>query len=234
MLAGGTEAPLSDLGIAGFANMTALSRSGVSMPFDIERDGFVIGEGAGVIVLEERSRAIARGAHIYAELAGAASTADAHHITAPSPDGSGAARCMELALADALLSPADVTHVNTHGTSTPPGDAAEAEAIYKVFGAPGPPVTSIKGVLGHTLAAAGAIEAVAVALSMQHGQIPPTTGTHNVDPAFQLDVVTDGPGTGSRDRSVQLVRLRRATTAAWCWCRVGPVSPGRATGSAPT
>ena len=108
------------------------------MPFDIDRDGFVIGEGAGVIVLEERSRAIARGAHLYAELAGAASTADAHHITAPSPDGSGAARCMELALADALLSPADVTHVNTHGTSTPPGDAAEAEAIYKVFGSPGP------------------------------------------------------------------------------------------------
>ena len=193
MLAGGTEAPLSDLGIAGFANMTALSSSGVSMPFDVGRDGFVIGEGAGVIVLEERSRAIARGAHLYAELAGAASTADAHHITAPSPDGSGAARCMELALGDALLSPADVAHVNTHGTSTPPGDAAEAEAIYKVFGPAGPPVTSVKGVLGHTLAAAGAIEAVAVALSMQHGQIPPTTGTHNVDPAFQLDVVLDGP-----------------------------------------
>jgi 3-oxoacyl-[acyl-carrier-protein] synthase II len=100
---------------------------------------------------------------------------------------------MELALADALLSPADVTHVNTHGTSTPPGDAAEAEAIYKVFGAPGPAITSVKGVLGHTLAAAGAIEAVAVALSMQHRQIPPTTGTHNVDPAFQLDLVLDGP-----------------------------------------
>ena len=139
MLGGGTEAPLSPLGIAGFANMTALSRSGVSMPFDVARDGFVIGEGAGVLVLEERARALARGAHIYAELAGAASTADAHHMTAPSPDGSGAARCMELAMADATLSPADVAHVNTHGTSTPPGDAAEAEAIFKVFGAPGPP-----------------------------------------------------------------------------------------------
>jgi 3-oxoacyl-[acyl-carrier-protein] synthase II len=193
MLTGGTEAPLSTLGIAGFANMTALSRSGVSMPFDVERDGFVIGEGAGMLVLEERSRAIARGAHIYAELAGAASTADAHHMTAPSPDGSGAARCMELAMIDAQLSPADVTHVNSHGTSTPPGDAAEAEAIYKVFGASGPAVTSIKGVLGHTLAAAGAIEAVAVALTIQHRQIPPTAGTKNVDPAFQLDLVTDGP-----------------------------------------
>jgi 3-oxoacyl-[acyl-carrier-protein] synthase II len=179
--------------VAGFANMTALSRSGVSMPFDVHRDGFVIGEGAGVVVLEERSRAIARGAHIYAELAGAASTADAHHITAPSPDGSGAARCMELAMADAQLSASDVTHVNSHGTSTPPGDAAEAEAIYKVFGSPGPAVTSIKGVIGHTLAAAGAIEAVAVALTFAHRQIPPTTGTTEVDPAFQLDVVTAGP-----------------------------------------
>ena len=138
MVAGGSEAPLSPLGVAGFSNMTALSTSGVSMPFDSDRDGFVIGEGAGVVVLEERSRALARGAHIYAELAGAASTADAYHITAPSPDGNGAARCMELALADAEMKPSEVTHVNTHGTSTPPGDAAEAEAICKVFGSPGP------------------------------------------------------------------------------------------------
>ena len=193
MLAGGSEAPLSDLGISGFSNMTALSTSGVSMPFDVARDGFVIGEGAGIIVLEERSRALARGAPIYAEIAGAASTADAHHITAPSPDGSGAARCMELALADAQLNATDVTHINTHGTSTPPGDSAEAEAIFKVFGASGPPVTSIKGVIGHTLAAAGAIEAVAVALSIKHRQIPPTAGTRNVDPAFSLDVVIGGP-----------------------------------------
>jgi 3-oxoacyl-[acyl-carrier-protein] synthase II len=193
MLAGGSEAPLSDLGISGFSNMTALSTSGVSMPFDVARDGFVIGEGAGIIVLEERSRALARGAPIYAEIAGAASTADAHHITAPSPDGSGAARCMELALADAQLNATDVAHINAHGTSTPPGDSAEAEAIFKVFGASGPPVTSIKGVIGHTLAAAGAIEAVAVALSIKHRQIPPTAGTRNVDPAFSLDVVIGGP-----------------------------------------
>jgi len=193
MVAGGSEAPLCDIGVAGFANMTALSRSGVSMPFDVERDGFVIGEGAGALVLEERSAAIARGAHIYAEIAGAASTADAHHITAPAPDGSGAARCMELALEDAQMSPADITHINTHGTSTPPGDLAEAEAIHKVFGWPGPPATSIKGMIGHTLAAAGAIEAVAVALSIEHRQIPPTAGTKQVDPACSLDLVTREP-----------------------------------------
>jgi 3-oxoacyl-[acyl-carrier-protein] synthase II len=193
VVAGGSEAPLSQLGIAGFSNMTALSSSGVSMPFDVDRDGFVIGEGAAMLVLEERSRAISRGATIYAELLGSASTADAHHITAPSPDGSGAARCMELAIADAQLSPSDITHVNAHGTSTPNGDAAEAEAIYKVFGCPGPAVTSIKGVLGHTLGAAGAIEAVAVVLTLRHGLIPPTAGTKNVDPAFQLDLVTGSP-----------------------------------------
>jgi 3-oxoacyl-[acyl-carrier-protein] synthase II len=193
VLAGGSEAPLSQLGIAGFSNMTALSRTGVSMPFDVARDGFVIGEGAAVLVLEERSRAISRGAAIYAELAGSASTADAHHITAPSPDGSGAARCMELAIADAQLSPSDITHVNAHGTSTPNGDAAEAEAIYKVFGYPGPAVTSIKGVLGHTLGAAGAIEAVATALTIKYGVIPPTASTRNVDPAFQLDLVMGNP-----------------------------------------
>jgi 3-oxoacyl-[acyl-carrier-protein] synthase II len=193
MVAGSSEAPLCEIGVAGFANMTALSRSGVSMPFDAARDGFVIGEGAGAVVLEEHSRALARGAHIYAELAGAASTADAHHVTAPAPEGAGAARCMELALADAQISPADVTHINAHGTSTPLNDAAEAEAIHKIFGLPGPAVTSIKGVIGHTLAAAGSIEAVAVALSIQRRQIPPTAGTVNVDPSCQLDLVVGRP-----------------------------------------
>ncbi len=193
MVAGGSEAPLSGLGVAGFSNMTALSRSGVSMPFDVDRDGFVIGEGAGVVVLEERERALARGAPVYAEVAGAASTADAHHITAPRPDGGGAARCMELALADAQVRPEQVTHINAHGTSTPLNDAAEAEAIVKVFGLPGPAVTSIKGVLGHTLAAAGAIEAVAVCLSFRHRLLPPTAGTRHQDPALPIDLVTGGP-----------------------------------------
>ena len=193
MVAGGSEAPLSPLGVAGFANMTALSRSGVSMPFDVDRDGFVIGEGAGVVVLEERERAMARGARIYTELAGAASTADAHHITAPSPDGAGAARCMELAMADARVSPGEITHINAHGTSTPLNDASEGQAILKVFGSPGPAVSSIKGVIGHTLAAAGAIEAVAVALSFLHHQIPPTAGTRTLDPAVPLDLVMGAP-----------------------------------------
>lgn len=189
MVAGSSEAPLCDLGVAGFANMTALSRSGISRPFDVQRDGFVIGEGAAILVLEERSRALARGAHIYAELAGAASTADAHHITAPAPEGAGAARCMELALADAQISPSEVAQINAHGTSTPLNDMAEAEAIHKVFGWPGPPVTSIKGMIGHTLGAAGAIEAVSVALSIEHRLIPPTAGTKELDPACQLDLV---------------------------------------------
>jgi 3-oxoacyl-[acyl-carrier-protein] synthase II len=193
VLAGSAEAAATELGIAGFSNMTALSTSGVSMPFDVKRDGFVIGEGGAVLVLEEYDRAVARGAHIYAELVGGASTADAHHITAPAPHGSGAIRCMELALVDAQLAASDITHINAHGTSTPANDLPEAEAINKVFGAPGPAVTSVKGVTGHSLGAAGSIEAAAVVLSMEHHQIPPTAGLTELDPEIHLDVVTGGP-----------------------------------------
>jgi 3-oxoacyl-[acyl-carrier-protein] synthase II len=193
VIAGSAEAAATELGIAGFSNMTALSTSGVSMPFDAKRDGFVIGEGAGVLVLEAYDRAVARGAHIYAEVAGAASTADAHHITAPAPHGSGAISCMELALVDAELSAGDVTHVNAHGTSTPANDGAEAEAVTKVFGLPGPAVTSIKGITGHSLGAAGSLEAVALALSIKYGLIPPTVGLTELDPEIHLDIVTGGP-----------------------------------------
>lgn len=193
VLAGSSEAPLSEIGLAGFANMTALSSSGVSMPFDEHRDGFVIGEGGAVLVLEDLDRAVARGARIYAEIAGAASTADAHHITAPAPDGSGAVICMELALRDAGLTPADITHVNAHGTSTPLNDAAEAEAVTKVFGTPGPAVTSIKGVTGHSLGAAGSIEAVALALTMAKRLIPPTAGLRQLDSDMHIDVVQGEP-----------------------------------------
>ncbi len=193
VLAGAAEAPLTETGIVGFTNMTALSTSGVSKPFDATRDGFVIAEGGAVLVLEDWDRAVARGARIYAELAGAASTADAHHITAPSPGGSGASACMELALADAGLTPAEVVHINAHGTSTSLNDAAEAEAITKVFGAPGPAVTSTKGVTGHALGAAGALEAVAVVLSMVHRKIPPTAGLTEIDPDIHLDLVMGGP-----------------------------------------
>jgi 3-oxoacyl-[acyl-carrier-protein] synthase II len=191
MLGGGTEAPMTPVGITGFANMTALSTSGRSMPFDVDRDGFVISEGGGVLVLEELERATARGARIYGILAGAASNADAHHITAPSPGGAGAARCMEMAISDGGLSPSDIVHINAHGTSTPLNDAAEAEAIEKLFGSPGPVVTSTKGVTGHALGAAGAIEAVALVMSMDRKLIPPTAGLRNLDPEIHIDVPTE-------------------------------------------
>jgi 3-oxoacyl-[acyl-carrier-protein] synthase II len=190
MLAGSSEACLTETAIACFTNMTALSARGISRPFDRNRDGFVIAEGGAVLVLEEWERAVARGARIYAEISGAASTADAHHITAPAPGGSGAVSCMELALADAGLAPADIVHINAHGTSTDLNDASEAEAIAKLFGSPGPLVTSTKGVTGHSLGAAGAIEAVALALTIDKALIPPTVGLEELDPDFHIQVVT--------------------------------------------
>ncbi|MGE3834752.1 MAG: beta-ketoacyl synthase [Acidimicrobiia bacterium] len=193
MLAGGSETAITPTGVAGFRNMTALSASGISRPFDLDRDGFVIAEGAGILVLEAWDLAVARGATIHGEILGSASTADAHHITAPSPDGSGAVRCMEWALADAGLAAAEIGQINAHGTSTPLNDAAEALAITKVFGTPGPPVTSTKGVTGHALGAAGALEATAVLLSMRHRLIPPTSGLVNLDPAVTVDVVAGAP-----------------------------------------
>lgn len=194
VLAGSSEAAMSPTGIAGFTNMTALSSSGVSRPFDPDRDGFVIAEGGAVLVLEEWEAAQARGATILAEIMGSASTADAHHITAPAPGGVGAIACMELALQDAGVTPADIRHINAHGTSTPLNDAAEADAITKVFGDHNPPVTSIKGVTGHSLGAAGAIEAVAVIESMQHRLIPPTDGHRSLDPEMpEIDVVKGEP-----------------------------------------
>lgn len=193
VLAGSSEAAMTEIGIAGFSNMTALSTSGVSMPFDAKRDGFVMGEGGGVLVLEDMDRAVARGAHIYAELIGGASTADAHHITAPAPGGNGAVSCMEQALVDAGITPDQVSHINAHGTSTPANDLAEGQAIAKVFGSPGPAVTSIKGVTGHSLGAAGSLEAVALALTIEHRLIPPTAGLTELDPEVHLDVVTGEP-----------------------------------------
>jgi 3-oxoacyl-[acyl-carrier-protein] synthase II len=171
--------------------MTALSKTGLSRPFDTGRDGFCIAEGAGVLVLEERGAALERGVRIYGEILGAASTCDAHHMTAPSPDGSGAAACMRLALTDAELEPGDIRAVNAHGTSTPLNDAAEAAAVTAVFGAGAVPVTSIKGVTGHGLGAAGALEAASVLLSFVHRELPPTMGTTEVDPALDIDVVLE-------------------------------------------
>jgi 3-oxoacyl-[acyl-carrier-protein] synthase II len=188
-LGGAAEAGMTPVGMAAFANMTALSTSGNSRPFDIRRDGFVITEGAGALVLEAWDHAVARGARIYGEPAGSASTADAHHITAPIPGGSGAAACMTLAMEDAGVSADQIGHINAHGTSTPLNDKAEADAITKVFGASAPPVTSTKGITGHGLGASGAIEAVAVVLSIQHALIPPTSGYEQPDPDIHLDVV---------------------------------------------
>jgi 3-oxoacyl-[acyl-carrier-protein] synthase II len=192
-IGGGSEASMQPVAIAAFSNMTALSSSGASRPFDARRDGFVLTEGAAALVLEDWDRAVTRGARIYAELVGAASTSDAHHITAPSPDGSGAVACMELALADACIGPADVGHINAHGTSTPLNDLAESRAITKVFGEPGPLVTSTKGVTGHGLAAAGAIEAVAAVLTIHHATIPPTAGYEQPDPEITLRIVHGAP-----------------------------------------
>jgi 3-oxoacyl-[acyl-carrier-protein] synthase II len=188
-IGGGAEAAMTPVGIGAFSNMTALSTSGISRPFDARRDGFVVAEGAGALVLETLDHARRRGARIYGEILGAASTADAHDITAPAPGGSGAAACMELALADAGIGPEAVGHINAHGTSTPLNDRAESQAIAKVFGTPGPPVTSIKGVTGHALGGAGAIEAVATALAIHRRLIPPTAGYEEPDPDIGLDVV---------------------------------------------
>ena len=192
-VAGGAEAVMVEIAEAGFRNMTALSNTEFSRPFDVGRDGFVMGEGAGILILEEWEHAVTRGATIYAEVLGAASTADAHHITAPDPSGHGAIRCMELALEDAGVSASDVSHINAHGTSTPLNDLAESVAVRKVFGDVAPPVTSIKGHLGHSLAAAGALEGVASVMTLVNQVIPPTAGTTNVDPEVGLDVVIGEP-----------------------------------------
>ncbi len=192
-LAGGSEAPFCPTSVAGFSNMTALSGTGESRPFDQRRNGFVMSEGAAVLVLENADKARERGATVLALLSGSASTADAHHITAPAPGGSGAIRCMEMAMADAGVSPSDIAQVNAHGTSTPLNDAAEAHALGKIFGTTGgPAITSTKGVTGHALGAAGALEAAAVIQSMRNGIIPPTFGLEQRDPELpEIDLVTE-------------------------------------------
>lgn len=195
VLAGSTEAALTPVSIQGFTNMTALSSDGLTHPFSVGRDGFVMAEGAAVVVLEELSHALERGARPMAEILGWASTADAHHITAPSPGGEGAAVCIKLALEHARIAPGDVTQINAHGTGTPLNDAAEASAIVSVFGDETPPVTSTKGVHGHALGAAGALEATAVVLSIVNRRIPPTKGVTEYDPALpELDLVVEPEG----------------------------------------
>ena len=191
VLAGGSESCQTPIFNNGFMNMKALSPTGISRPFDVARDGFCSAEAAVVLVLEEYEAAKARGATIYAEIAGTGSTAEGHHITAPSPEGAGAIACMRAALDDAGISADEVTHINAHGTSTPLNDAAEAIAVKEVFGSNRPAVTSIKGVTGHSLGAAGAVEAATLALSYRHRELPPTMHVTELDPALDVDVVLE-------------------------------------------
>ena len=198
VIAGGAESSITPVGLAAFNRMGALSRRKddplhASRPFDKDRDGFVMGEGAGFLVLESWERATGRGARIYGGIAGYGRNSDAYHITAPSPGGEGAVRCMELALEDAGISAADIGHVNAHGTSTPLNDAAEAEAVMKVFGSSAPPVSSVKGSTGHLIGAAGAVEAIASFLAMAEGHVFPTTNHLEADPALSIDVVHGTP-----------------------------------------
>jgi 3-oxoacyl-[acyl-carrier-protein] synthase II len=195
VVCGGTEACVSPVAMAAFARMGALSKNPeparASRPFDDERDGFVMGEGAAFVVLESFDRAAARGARIHGEVLGYGLTCDAHHITAPLEDGTGAVAAIEMALTDAGLPPTAIGHVNAHGTSTPHNDAAEAAAIAKVFGPGAIPVTSTKGVTGHLIGAAGALEAVAALLSASRGLVPPTANHEHTD--LPVDVVAGEP-----------------------------------------
>jgi 3-oxoacyl-[acyl-carrier-protein] synthase II len=203
MLAGGVEAGIHEAVVGGFASMKALSTrnddpEGASRPFDEGRDGFVIGEGAGVLVLESLEHAQARGAEPLAEVVGYGATADASHITLPAPGGIGAVRAARRALEKAGLKPSDIDHLNAHATSTPEGDRAELQAIRTIFGehAPKVAVTANKSMLGHTLGAAGAIESIAVIQALRTGQVPPTVNLVAPDPAGEgLDLT---PGTATR------------------------------------
>jgi 3-oxoacyl-[acyl-carrier-protein] synthase II len=163
-----------------------------SRPFDTERDGFVLGEGAGVLILERISHAKARGSRVRGYVGGYGASMDAYHFTAPHPEGQGAAQAISVALADAGLQPSDIGHVNAHGTSTPLNDLAEARALHKVFTTP-PPVTSAKSVIGHAIGASGALEAIATLLTLEHQSIPPTANLDHLDPEIDLDVVSHAP-----------------------------------------
>jgi 3-oxoacyl-[acyl-carrier-protein] synthase II len=196
IFAGGSEATIVPLGIAGFCAMRAMSTRNhepqrASRPFDAERDGFVMGEGAGILVIEELEHAKARGAKIYCELIGYGNTADANHLTAPSPEGEGAARCMRMGLRSARLNPEDVDYINTHGTSTPQGDICETLAIKTVFGdhARKVAISSTKGATGHMLGAAGAAEMAICAKTIQTNIVPPTINYEHPDPQCDLDYV---------------------------------------------
>lgn len=196
MLCGGSEAPVELIGLAGFGNMRALSTRNdepatASRPYDVDRDGFVMSEGAAVVVLETLEHALARGAKIYAELAGYGLSCDAYHLTSPMPEGEGASRCMELAMEHAGIQPQEVDYINTHGTSTSMGDVCEVKAIKRTFGAHAKDslvVSSTKSMTGHLLGAAGGVELIACVKAIQDNFIPPTINVFNQDPECDLDV----------------------------------------------
>ena len=196
VIAGGAESAITPLGVGGFSAMKALSTRNdepqrASRPFDRERDGFIIAEGSGVLILEERDRAVKRGTKIYAEVLGYAANGDAYHMTAPAPEGEGAARCMRLSLKDAGITPSEVDYINAHGTSTEYNDTNETQAIKKVFGEQAfkLAVSSTKSMTGHLLGAAGAVEGIFSVLALRHGIIPPTINYENPDPDCDLDYV---------------------------------------------
>ena len=224
VVAGGSEACVHPLPLAGFAQMRALSTrhdepEAASRPYDKGRDGFVLGEGAGIVVLETEEHARSRGARVHGWVAGAGTTSDAHHVTAPDPSGQGAARSISLALRDAGLSPADIGHVNAHATSTPLGDVAEVRALHLALGDHRPAVTATKSCTGHLLGAAGAVEAVATVLALRDGLVPAIRNLENLDDEVDLDVVRVVPrelvhsaalstsfGFGGHDVSLVLLR----------------------------
>src|SRR2546429_270788 len=221
MIAGGAEAAITPLAVASFANMKALSERNdspqtASRPFDKDRDGFVMGDGAGVLILEEWEHARRRGAKIYAEVVGFGQTADAHHITAPAPDGSGAQEAMRLAMRDGGIEPSQVGYINAHGTSTPHGDAAETAAVKAVFGDRAKKLIfgSTKSMTGHLLGAAGAFEAGVCALVVQTGIIPPTINQFTPDPACDLDSAPNKAVKRHVDVALECLGVRRAHRAA--------------------
>jgi 3-oxoacyl-[acyl-carrier-protein] synthase II len=200
VVAGGTEAAICDITMAGFSAMRALSTrnddpTAASRPYDVDRDGFVMGEGAGVVVLESAEFARARGAQVYAVYAGAGLTADGHHIAQPDPDGAGAARAITEALIDADVTPSDIKHVNAHATSTPQGDIAEAVAIRRALGsdADHAVVTGTKSMTGHLLGGAGAVESIFTILALRDRQVPPTANLHTIDPEVDLNIAHGAP-----------------------------------------
>jgi 3-oxoacyl-[acyl-carrier-protein] synthase II len=228
MVAGGSEAAITPMGLGGFVKAQALSLrnadpQGASRPFDADRDGFVLSEGAGVLVLEELEHARRRGAPIHAELLGCGNTADAYHITAPHPCGSGAAAAMQAALKDARLNPEDIQYVNAHGTSTPLGDEAETKAIKLVFGSHAAKlaISSTKSMLGHLLGASGGVELIATALCIRHSLVHPTINYQTPDPACDLDYVPNTP---------REMRVRRAISNSFgfgghnCCLAIGAMS----------